>query len=146
MILRSWQRGLVATALLASVCGACGTILGIEPLDAGPLIEDSGSQDSTMGADSPGADSSSTDGTAADAPRGDGGTDASDGASFTDAADAAALTDASFNTAPLSGVTIATTGVQYATGNAQQVHAVYAKHDQRVWYFYIDSDQTKSSR
>jgi hypothetical protein len=152
---------------VAAVCAACSTILGIEPLDAGPG-DDGGGSDGSL-AESSGSSGSSSGGSTADGAKADASGDAGkdggdatlpDGSSSEGAAaegstlDGSGATDgSSFDVAPYDGphvssdasvsIVAAAGSVSYPTGNAQQVHVIFPVHDGRAWYFYVDDDVTQ---
>jgi hypothetical protein len=123
-------------ALAVTAFVGCGNILGIHALDAGPL-DDSSAAGPVDGGAALGEVASDADATKpADAPC----------ASCTPGDDANGNPEVvPPYTGPLpTPVSIADAGtISYATGNAQQLHAIYAENDQRVWYFYVDNDETQ---
>jgi hypothetical protein len=150
----------LGATLLALGCGACGTILGIEALDAGPgpdaTAQDGMTADTTP-LDSPGEetalrDSSAPDGTTSDGTPNDTGADGGDSSPMDSSSTDSPVTDsstggdagpgdASFDSATLDGVPIASVGGGFfPLGNASQVHVIYAQNDQRVWVFYLADD------
>jgi hypothetical protein len=137
-----------AGALIVTAFAGCGDLLGIHALDAGPL-DDSPAAGPVEGGVASGDAASDADATIPG--------DAAPDADATMPADAPCTScmpgDARTGipevgpayTGPLPRpVTIADAGALYrAVGNAQQLHAIYAENDQRVWYFYVDTDETQ---
>jgi hypothetical protein len=148
------SRGFIAgaAALVATACAGCGILLGIEPLDAGPL--DAGSLEAgslEAGPFDGTVDGGTVEGAAA---QGDAAPDA-DATMQDDAADCGSCTpsDATIGIPevgpaydgplPAPGWIADAGALYHAAGFSQQLHAIYAANDGRVWYFYVGDDQTQ---
>jgi hypothetical protein len=162
-VIASRRRIASTAALCAIACAGCDVLLGIGPLDAGPLdaeVADAELVDAERldaGPVEGSVDAPTVDGSAP--PRGDASPNADADATITnDGAADATLCESCVPTDGASAIPEAAPaydgplpppgwiadagGLYHAAGNAQQLHAVYAANDGRVWYFYVDDDET----